>query len=90
MLKILFLFTLLIFSNLAYGVMETTTAEDIAEKARTRNFPGGNDEEKLKVQDSIDSPTLSVFKSNLDQEVLKEFREKKAKEEESKAPIETE
>ena len=51
-----------------------TMNPDVAAKARKKNFPGGGDEDDLKVQESLPNPLLKVNKPEVQKEVFEAIK----------------
>ncbi len=50
---------------------------DYNEIARARSYPGGSQEEDLKVQEVLVEPVQTVYKSNVDEEIIKDFKKQR-------------
>ena len=75
------LLSLVTFSLTSSGAVELATdKKDYNEVARIRSYVGGADEEDIKVKENIVEPNVSLFKSTVHQEVIKEIQEEKEKE----------
>lgn len=72
---------LVIFIQLAftptYAVELSKDNTDYNEMARTRSYPGGADEEDLKVKEDIIEPSVTLYKSNVDQDIVEELQKSK-------------
>lgn len=51
--------------------MEPAIEADIREKAQKRLYPGGRDEEDLKVMSRVPEPLVKVYKKSVQDQVLK-------------------
>ena len=76
--KMVFFLTFLVsFSSMAAVVAQEDDKAQ-AEMARTRTYPGGVDEEDLKVRETIVDPNVSIYKSTVDKEIIEELQKEKA------------
>jgi hypothetical protein len=67
----------LLFLGASYSnVNLNSDAEDYNEMARKKTYPGGSLEEEIKVQESLTEPTLTIYKTNVDNELIKDFQNK--------------
>ncbi|MCB0392082.1 MAG: hypothetical protein KDD58_12375 [Bdellovibrionales bacterium] len=57
----------------------STDQKDYNEIARNRTYPGGADEEDLKVRENIEEPRVTIYKSTIQHEIIKEIQEEKEK-----------
>ena len=83
MIKVLFFSLILVMASSTYAALlaeNQQSEEEYRAMARSRTYPNGSEEEDLKIKESVVAPTVSVFKSNVDAEVLKEFQKKKEEE----------
>lgn len=65
---------LLIFSILSFSL--TVWAADPSTAASARQYPGGADEQDLKVQPQLTPPTAKIDRRTMDQRVLQNFLRK--------------
>lgn len=73
-----FMLCLMILIN-ANAVELTNDQKDYNEIARNRTYPGGADEEDLKVRENLEEPRVTIYKSTIQQEIIKEIQEEKEK-----------
>lgn len=82
MIKLIYLMLIIFFSLTStitvQAVELNTDRNDYNELARSRSYPGGSDEEDLKVKDTINEPTINIYKSNVDQELVEELEKSKS------------
>jgi hypothetical protein len=53
--------------------------EEISEKARGRFYPGGNEEDSLRVKEDLEEPEININKASVDEEVLNDQQNTKQK-----------
>lgn len=74
-----------LFSVLGSTVLMAAENLNPAAVKKARAYPGGQDEEDLKVQEDLRVPTLTVDRRTIEQKVLKGYIKKTETEEESPA-----
>lgn len=57
-------------------VEELSAAEKVNPSNQTRQYPGGRDEEDLKVQEELRTPTATLDRRTIEQKVLKNYLKK--------------
>ena len=63
----------------ALDVPASNLSEEVSAKARKREYPGGGDEEDIKVQENLVNPLLMINKQSVQKEVYKKvFEEENA------------
>jgi hypothetical protein len=81
------LFILLLFTVLVtpFSFAEEEKDDAVSTVSQKRAYPGGRDEEELKVQESLPTPTTLADRRSIEQKVLKNYF-KKADEEAGSKP----
>jgi hypothetical protein len=64
-------FVVFLFSSWTAGAQETAVEQQFHEKALKRQYPGGRDEEDLKVMSQVPDPVVKVSKRTVEGQVLK-------------------